>query len=225
MRLVILLAFGLMASTSLHAQEVIEPIKLGFLVGSPLVDTTIVNSSSAPPLHDQPRYSTHTPRWVAGVSGEVQLTSFLTFAANGLIRRIGFESSIYCPCRHLTYFRPTSANVWEIPGLFKIRLPGRRLRTYVDIGSSYRHVSTIKEMTYTRWDPAGVINDHSSALHHRNTFGGVVGFGFVLKPIGPVSLAPEFRYSRWASELFRGVANQGLRTNLDQADFLLGVQF
>jgi hypothetical protein len=39
---------------------------------------------------------------------------------------------------------------------------------------------------------------------------------------GPVTLSPEIRYTRWANESFRA---DGLRTNLDQGDVLLGITF
>ncbi|MBV9223254.1 MAG: hypothetical protein JOY85_04455 [Acidobacteriaceae bacterium] len=40
---------------------------------------------------------------------------------------------------------------------------------------------------------------------------------------GPFELTPEVRYTRWANQAFANP--NGLRTNLDQGDFLLGISF
>ena len=65
------------------------------------------------------------------------------------------------------------------------------------------------------------MSDNSIALHNRNSYGGVAGFGITFKK-EPFELTPEARYTRWANEAFQ---TNGLRTNLDQGDVLLGLVF
>jgi hypothetical protein len=67
-----------------------------------------------------------------------------------------------------------------------------------------------------------VYNNNSIAMHNRNSFGGVAGFGITFKK-GPFELTPEVRYTRWANQAFTSA--NGLRTNLDQGDFLMGISF
>jgi hypothetical protein len=63
--------------------------------------------------------------------------------------------------------------------------------------------------------------DNSGAIANRNSFGGVAGFGTTFKK-GPFELTPEARYTRWANNSF---AADGLRSNKDQGDVLLGISF
>jgi hypothetical protein len=65
------------------------------------------------------------------------------------------------------------------------------------------------------------ISQNSPAFHNRNSYGGVAGIGMAFET-GPVTLSPEIRYTRWANESFRA---DGLHTNLDQGDVLLGITF
>ncbi len=118
-------------------------------------------------------------------------------------------------------YRPTTFNDWEIPGLFKYNITMGHFRPFVDFGASLRHISTITQTTYAPGFSYGQITDNSVALHNRNTVGGVAGFGFTFKK-GPFELTPEARYTRWANEAFQ---TNGLRTNLDQGDVLLGISF
>jgi hypothetical protein len=137
------------------------------------------------------------------------------------LSRAGFDSS--SPFGNDFLYRPTTANVWEIPGLFKYNISMGHFRPFVDFGASYRHISTITQTTYGTGVGYGLLSDNAGELLNRNSFGGVAGFGITFKK-GPFELTPEARYTRWANESFRS-ANGGLRTNLDQGDVLLGINF
>jgi hypothetical protein len=117
-------------------------------------------------------------------------------------------------------YNPTTFNDWEVPGLFKANILGGHFRPFVDFGAVLRHISTITQTTYGLTS-YGVLANNSSALHNRNSYGGVAGFGFTFKK-GPFELTPEARYTRWANESFEAT---GFRTNLDQGDVLLGISF
>jgi hypothetical protein len=112
-------------------------------------------------------------------------------------------------------------NVWEVPGLFKTNITLGHVRPFIDFGASLRHISTIRTDAFLLDMTLTIVDDNSPALHNRNSFGGVAGIGITFKR-GPFELSPEVRYTRWANESFEV---SGLRTNLDQGDFLLGISF
>jgi hypothetical protein len=200
------------------------PVNLGFKVGIPVTDmfsasnTTLFNGNqNVPGSH----FTSAVPRYEFGVSGEFHLPKHVRFELDGIYKRGGFSSALPWSGGGLAY-RPTNFNWWEVPGLFKFNLAAGHFRPFVDVGASLRHISTIHQTTYA----AGLLantaaTDNSIALHNRNSFGGVAGLGITFKK-GPFELSPEVRYTRWANEAFQA---NGLRTNLDQGDVLLGITF
>jgi|SRR5579875_1201430 len=219
-------AMVVFGTASLHAQESEShmPVTLGFKVGIPVTDmfsasntTQFGNNTTVPGSV----FTSAVPRYEFGVSGEFHLPKHLRFEVDGLFKRGGFNSALPFAGGGLAY-NPTTFNQWEIPGLFKYNVAMGHFRPFIDFGASLRHISTITQTT----DEAGlsfgpVIGDNSFALHNRNSFGGVAGFGFTFKK-GPFELTPEARYTRWANEAFEYT---GFHTNLDQGDVLLGISF
>ncbi len=205
-------------ASSLFAQEGPLPVTLGLKVGVPV--TNMLSASNTGWLNGSTPgdYSAHTPRYEFGVSGEFHLPYHLRFEVDGLFKRNGFDSAI--PGVSSTVYRPTTFNDWEIPGLFKFNVLHGHYRPFVDVGAVYRHISTISETTFGE-GPVATLNDSSSALTHRNTYGGVAGIGITFKK-GAFELTPEARYTRWANQSFDAL---GLKTNLDQGDVLLGIAF
>jgi hypothetical protein len=220
MRKVTLTAIAMLGAASLYAQES-WPVKLGFKIGIPVTDMLAAKNTSE--FDSLPgSYTSAVPRYEFGVSGEFKLPMHLRFEIDGLVKRGGFDSALpFGPGASLAY-RPTSFNNWEFPGLFKYNVTLGHFRPFVDIGASLRHISTITQTTFAATSPLPQIRDNAIELHNRNTYGGVAGFGLTFKK-GPVELTPEARYTRWANQSF--MSSQGLRTNLDQGDVLLGITF
>ncbi len=211
-----------LGAASLYAQEseTHMPVNLGFKIGIPVTDmfsasNTTQFSNSIPGSN----FTSAVPRYEFGVSSEFHLPKHLRFEVDGLYKRGGFNSS--SPFAGGLAYRPTTFNDWEIPGLFKYNVRMGHFRPFVDFGATLRHISTITQTTYAPGFSFGQIGDNSIALHNRNSFGGVAGIGFTFKK-GPFELSPEARYTRWANEAFQ---TNGLRTNLDQGDVLLGISF
>jgi hypothetical protein len=215
--------FSLAASTLLaQGTEADRPLTLGFKVGVPVTDMFSANNTSE--FNDTlpgSTYNAAVPRYIFGVSGEFKLPAHLRFEIDGLYKRAGFaSSSVYDLVGDAGYYR-TSMNVWEVPGLFKTNITLGHVRPFIDFGASWRHISTIRTDSFLPDVVSGLIDDNSSALLNRNSFGGVAGIGITFKR-GPFELSPEVRYTRWANESFQAA---GLRTNLDQGDVLLGISF
>lgn len=200
------------------------PVTLGLKAGIPVTsmfsasNTSLFGGSQQVPGSN---YSSHTPRYIMGVSGEFHLSHGLRMEVDALYKRGGFDSSS-------TFgtgigYRPTTLNWWEFPVLIKKNLSLGHFRPFVDIGASLRHISSITQTSYNAAFVYPVINDNAAELHNRNSYGGVAGFGITFKK-GPFELTPEARYTRWSNQAFVS-ANGGLRTNLDQGDVLLGISF
>jgi hypothetical protein len=198
--------------------ETAWPVNLGFKFGIPITDMFSARNTSFLGDLSQPGslYTSSTPRYILGVSAEFQLPLHLRFEVDGLYKRGGFDNTVFGTADYMR----TSFNQWEIPGLFKYNLSRGHFRPFIDFGASYRHISTLDQATYT-FGGSPVYADNSSALKNRNSFGGVAGIGMTFKK-GPLELSPELRYTRWANEAFMA---DGLRTNKDQGDFLLGINF
>ena len=223
MRNLVIAALALAAcSAGLRAQES-EGLKptLSLKVGIPVTDMFSASNTSAFGGRNQlpgSPYTSAVPRYEFGAGAEFHLPYHLRFEVDGLYKRGGFNS--FNAYGNGAY-RPTNFNWWEVPGVFKYNIAVGHFRPFVDFGASMRHISTIRQTTYSAATPAGAILDNAAEIHNRNSVGAVAGFGITFKK-GPFELTPEARYTRWANQAFAG---PGLRTNLDQGDVLLGIGF
>ncbi len=213
----------LVGAASLYAQESNMPVNLGFKIGIPVTDMFSASNTTQFGNTIPGSYTSAVPRYEFGVSGEFHLPKHLRFEVDGLFKRGGFDSSSPFGATGGLAYRPTTFNDWEIPGLFKYNVSMGHFRPFIDFGASLRHISTISQTTYAPGFLIAPTSDNASELHNRNSFGGVAGFGMTFKR-GPFELTPEARYTRWANQSF--VSSLGtLRTNLDQGDVLLGINF
>jgi hypothetical protein len=217
------IAFGAL-TVGLNAQdsESRMPVTLGFKVGVPVTDmfsasNTSVFNSGIPGSN----YTSGVPRYTFGVTGEFHLPKQFRLEVDGLYKRAGFANSGAFAGGTDLFYQSTSLNVWEVPVLIKKTVTVGKVRPFVDIGASLRHISTISQYAAIPGVQNIQISENSPALHNRNSYGGVAGLGIAFKK-GPVTFSPEVRYTRWANESFQA---NGLRTNLDQGDVLLGITF
>ena len=233
MKKISVLACLLISAGVLFAQDQDEghwPVTLGLKGGVPITgmfsasNTGILGTSVLGNGNGQlpgSSFSSHTSRYILGGSAEFRVPfHHLRFEADALYKRGGFNSAL--PFGSSLAYRPTSLNWWEFPGLFKFNVSLGHYRPFFDVGASLRHISSITEVTYAPDNFQGIYNNNSIAMRNRNSFGGVAGFGIAFKK-GPFELTPEVRYTRWANQAF--TSSSGLRTNLDQGDFLLGLSF
>jgi hypothetical protein len=198
------------------------PVTLGFKVGIPVTgmfsasNTDFFNSSIP-----GSSYTAAVPRYTFGLTGEFRLPKHLRLEVDGLYKRAGFANSGTFAGTSDTFYQSTGLNVWEVPVLIKKNITIGKVRPFVDIGASLRHIAGIAQYAAIPGAGGVQISQNSPAFHNRNSYGGVAGIGMAFK-MGLVTLSPEIRYTRWANESFRA---DGLRTNLDQGDVLLGITF
>ena len=218
-----ILALAVIGASSMLAQnsEFHMPVTLGFKVGVPVTDMFDTSNGNT----SGPNYTSGTPRYEFGVSAEFHLPYHLRFEVDGLYKRAGFATqgltTGFGGVGTATQYYNTGANVFEIPGVLKYNISLGHLRPFVEAGASLRHIAGIDQTSLFTDRPLFYGNDNTPELAHRNSVGGVAGFGITFKR-GPFELTPEVRYTRWANESF---STLGLRTNLDQGDVLLGVSF
>jgi hypothetical protein len=207
------------AAGSLAAQTFKLPaIELGLKGGVPINDTFITGSSG------DFSYSSADRRYLVGPTAEFHVRGPLSFEVDALYRRLGFDNSAPDFGGVGTLRRSTVANQWDIPALLKLHMTQNRFKPFIDFGASLRHITSMRETTYTATNFAPIINDNSLVLRNRNTPGGVFGVGGSLTA-GKAKLTPEIRYTRWFSPAFEDTSNRLLQSNLNQIDFLVGLNF
>jgi opacity protein-like surface antigen len=183
-----------------------QPLSIGLKGGVPLADSV--------KILDKATYTSDKAPAVFGPALEVRLPLGL-----------GGESGLYY--RRLEYANGTtrtSAQAWEIPLLAKYRAPGDHLRPFLTAGLSARWLARFKQRTIPAGSaPGSVIAEDPPELRKRWSLGPTVGGGLELGILG-VRVSAELRYTRWGSASLKSALG-GLATQLNQADFLLGLMF
>jgi len=98
-------------------------------------------------------------------------------------------------------------NSWEFPLLAKYRLPSHLITPFIEAGPSFRSV-TNESFAGTQLSGAGF----------------TAGVGMEGK-LGPIRIAPAVRYTRWGADSDLNVSMLNPRSNLNQAEFLVGLTF
>jgi hypothetical protein len=205
----------ILGGSSLFAQDFL-PVQLGIKGGVPIWGQLITTNNAAG------GYNSAIRRWIVGPTAEFKLFGPFHLEVDALYRRVGFDFNGPDAFGPGTQFRPTVGNWWEFPALLKTHFSSSHYRPFVDFGASLRHISSIRQTVYTANYFAPIISDNSSVLHNRNSPGAVAGAGLTYA-VKKFRLTPEVRYTRWFNQAFADDAR--LRTNLNQIDFLLGVNF
>jgi hypothetical protein len=196
---------------------VAQRLALGVKGGVPILDA-FVESGVVP----RSTYTFDTKRYTVGPTGGFSLPLNLNFEADALYTRLDYNSTIMGVD---TFTRSaTRANSWQFPFLVKKQFGENVAAPFGDIGYVLRHVSGTSHIVNTIF-PSRTIETTSvpAELVHVWTSGFVIGGGVALRS-GPLRISPEIRYTRWAEPNFRA-ANGTFQTNLNQVDFLLGIEW
>jgi len=155
-----------------------------------------------------PRFHVTTHHYTLGPTLELKLPYRLAFEADLLYKRLEYR---YARTGSITQTSLADVKIdrWELPVLFKYTFVGRG-RPFVDLGGSFNRVVHIDGVNVAE-------------LRHRHTRGLVLGAG-ADRRIGIVRIAPEIRFTHWADRNF-GVHDAPLRSNLTQAEILVGFTF
>jgi len=197
-----------------------QHLAVGVKGGVPLLDA-FEGPSFVSDLFNQEHYTFNTKRYTVGPAVDVSLPLKLRFEADALYTRLDYDSTVMGVDSFTR--SATRANSWQFPMLLKKEIPVERVQPFGDIGYALRHVSGTSHIV-DRFLPPPFIIDQTvdpAELAHTWVNGFVVGGGLAFQA-GPLKFSPEVRYTRWADPNFRS-SNGAFQSNLNQADFLLGI--
>jgi hypothetical protein len=164
---------------------------------------------------DRSRYFSNNAPYVIGPAVELHLVAGLSAEADLFYRRLEYNTTAPDPAAAASR---TSAQVWELPLLARYRGAGAVIRPLVSAGLSYRRLARFRLHTAT-----AATSDGPPELTGRSTAGATLGGGVELS-VPLLRFSAELRYTRWGSSSFRSALG-GLASQLNQADFLLGIMF
>jgi opacity protein-like surface antigen len=188
-----------------------QPFSVGLKAGVPLTD--FIDTARSGNFN----YFAHTNRYIIGGQAELRLPFGLGVEFDALYRHVKFTGS--GTSGGVNSSVATTANAWEFPLLVKYRFPTPVARPFIDGGVAWDTLTGVKQAVSSISPlPLGI----SPTVTDKTTIGYVVGVGLDIK-IG-IRLQPEIRYTRWGAKHFLD-PNGLFHSNLNQAEFLLGVTF
>lgn len=195
-----------------------ELFSVGVKGGVPLTDAfhTARNSSLS--------FFSPAKLYTVGPTVEVHLPFSLAVELDALYRRLNYGSTSFLDHGATAGTRVTG-NAWDFPLLLKRRFASGLVRPYVASGASFRTLSDLKHVRnfFDGTNRTTSQTDRPPELQRRFNAGFVIGGGLELNA-GILKISPELRYTRWGWDSFRDVDGL-LRSNQDQAMFLLGITF
>jgi opacity protein-like surface antigen len=194
-----------------------QPFTFGIKAGVPLTD--FVDTVQSPNFG----FNSNTKRFIIGPTAELRLPFGLGVEVDALYRRLNYEGN--SSLVNVFTNNRTTGNAWEFPILGKYRFPAKIVRPYVEAGVAFDTLSGLTQ-TVSR-TVANVVSttttDTPAELRNKTTKGFVMGAGIEVRAL-VIRLSPSIRYTRWGSNHFEDVSGQ-LRSNRNQAEFLLGITF
>ena len=169
-------------------------------------------------------YDPTTNRYLIGPTAELHLPFGLGIEVDALYRHFDYTGT----STSVDVFTnlSTTANSWEFPILLKYRFPMPLVRPFVDGGLAFNSLTGLKQTITTTVIPgrtSTVSNTNPAELQNNNTMGVVLGAGVDIHAIF-LHVSPEVRYTRWTNRQFLS-ANGLLQSNLNQAEFMVGITF
>lgn len=202
-----------------------QPFSFGVKAGVPLTD--FVDTATSTNANGFLNYATHTNRYIIGVGAEVRLPFHLGVELDGLYRHYNFQSTQQISgITTTTTNAATTSNAFEFPLLGKFRFGTKIIHPFLDAGVAWDTLQGLKQdVTTTVATVTGSSSSTSSPaqLKHSTTRGYVVGGGLDIKLL-VIHIQPEIRFTRWGSQHFIDPSGL-LHTNLNQGEFLLGIEF
>jgi len=183
-----------------------QNISLGFKGGVPF--TQAFKTSDGPEI----AYKSLLKPYTFGPSLEVRLPLRLSVSIDVLYKRLAYDGA----------FRFSElnarANQFEFPVMIKYRLKDGLWSPYVAAGPSF---SKITGVTRTITNPSQFFQPDE--FQNSSSGGFAFGGGLEFKPV--VRITTELRWTRRGSKNFFSAASGLLESNLNQAEFLVGIHF
>ncbi len=186
-----------------------QPFSAGIKAGIPITDPLTV------PQNGLVQYTAPTQRYIVGGVAELHLPAGFGIEVDALYRNLQYSS-----IAGATNILSASGSNWEFPLLLKYRFHTPLVRPFVDAGVAWDTITGLKETINQ------VVSSSPQELQHNTTMGVVVGAGVDIHPIF-LHISPEIRYTWWATRQIDSVQStfDVLRSNQNQAEFLVGITF
>jgi hypothetical protein len=174
-----------------------QHLSVGILGGAPFTD--VVNSYNSQTLSALPTSS----NFIVGPSVQVNLPLSLRVEVDALYRPYSFTAS--------NFPAPVSGSDWNFPILLQYRFHTPIVKPFVEGGVAFDHLADLSAA-------AQAVPSGTGELLRRTNAGVVLGGGVDVK-IPFVRISAELRYTHQGSADFQQLSN------LDQAEFLVGLHF
>lgn len=159
--------------------------------------------------------SSATDNYVVGPTLGIRLPLGLSVAGDALFTRLSISRNSSGSTAGIS----ASASSWEFPVLARLTLGGGVIAPFVGAGVSVRHLSDF-----------GNVGPFLTGSSSNQSIPGSTGVGFVLGgglqfKLGPLHVSPELRYTHWGSNQLSNAFSSVIRTNSNEAQFLVGLTF
>ncbi len=197
-----------------------QPFSFGLKGGVPM--TEFLNAAQSQTFS----FTTSTNRYIIGPTAELKLPFGLGVEVDALYRRFSYNGNgtISGITTALTS-TDTTSGAWEFPLLVKYRFPMKIVHPYVDAGVAWDKLSGLSQAVTKTVANITSSTSTSNPLELTNNVsrGFVLGAGLSIKAL-VIHVSPEIRYTRWGAHHFVD-PNGLLHSNLNQAEFLVGITF
>jgi opacity protein-like surface antigen len=171
-------------------------------------------------------FTTSTNRYIVGPTAELKLPFGLGLEVDALYRRFSYNGNGGISGITTTFTSlDTTSGAWEFPLLAKYHLPTKIVHPYVDAGVAWDKLSGLTQAV-TKTVASVTSNSSTSSpaeLSNSTSRGFVLGVGLSVKAL-VLHISPEIRFTRWGAQHFVD-PNGLLHSNLNQAEFLVGITF
>jgi opacity protein-like surface antigen len=194
----------------LAASAVAQPIGFGVKGGWPLTDLFDSETQQA---------ATSGSDYIFGPMVELRLPAGFAIEANALYSKVNFSSA---GAAVGTFTDVLDSSAWEFPILLKYKFGGANAgvaaaRPYVAAGANFRRIGDLANLTnfVTGSNPEDIDTNNTGF-----TFGAGIEFRALF-----IKISPELRFTHWGQDNFLGGAAQIFKTNRNQGQFLIGLNF
>jgi hypothetical protein len=186
-----------------------QPIGAGVKIGAPLSDVFTFTGAG---------FSSEKPVLTAGPFVEVRLPARLAIEFDALYEGLRFHYD----GRPAIEIVNVSARSWQFPLLLKYRFGSRRAYPFLSGGVAAFYIGSVGGAAQSLPD-----NVRSVLQRVGSTFvngGGVVGGGIEVR-LGPLRVAPELRFTRWAIRQSAEISGVSLATEQSRVHLFVGFSF
>jgi opacity protein-like surface antigen len=205
-----------------------QPFSFGVRGGVPMTD--FLNAANGQTFNftgQTSSFTASTNRYIVGPTAELRLPFGLGVEVDALYRHFSYnETGINIILNSVTSSTDTTSGAWEFPLLLKYRFPMKIARPYLDAGVAWDRLSGLTQAVTST--VASITSKSSTSnpaeLKNDTSRGFVIGVGLDIKAL-VIHVSPEFRYTRWGTQHFFLDPTGFLHSNLNQAEFLVGITF